>query len=65
MSPKSRAFVGQALTHAGLRSRSDFVVSWIRSTQSVHYVITLRPSSSSRAPYGQAHAQYLQPMHLS
>ena len=36
-----------------------------RSTHSVHLVITWRSSSSSRAPYGQAHAQYLQPMHLS
>ena len=32
---------------------------------SVHLVITWRSSSSSRAPYGQAQAQYLQPMHLS
>jgi hypothetical protein len=36
-----------------------------RSTQSVHLVITWRDSSISRAPYGHAHAQYLQPMHLS
>ena len=30
-----------------------------------HLVITWRASSISRAPYGQAQAQYLQPMHLS
>jgi hypothetical protein len=40
MSPKSRALVGQASTHAGWRSASGNVVSLIRSTHSVHFVIT-------------------------
>jgi hypothetical protein len=49
-SPKSRAFVGHASTQAGLRSASGRVLSVTRSTHSVHFVITCRSSSSSRAP---------------
>ena len=60
-----RAPVGQAFTQAGLRSSLASRSSWIRSTHRVHLVITWRASSISRAPYGQAQAQYLQPMHLS
>ena len=37
----------------------------MRSTHRVHFFMTRLWSSSSRAPYGQAHEQYLQPMHLS
>ena len=36
-----------------------------RGTHSVHFFIVPDEASSSRAPYGQAQAHRLQPMHLS
>jgi len=60
-----RAFAGQVVTQIGWRSSTGSSRSWMRSTHSVHFLHHASTSSNSRAPYGQAQAQSLQPMHLS